>query len=221
MNTLTRELVTVDSSYLEWSTLNAEQHISESLGRPITLPEELEEALAGDYVTQHEEAVLEYLEELTGVPYEQVHRDNTYNYEQDLDSSLLWSVFAPVDCSDWIWAHDVFVAVAIHQGGDVRGNYGPDQLYRVDCIAETGFLDVVLSWYLDPIRDREQYERELDDLNQRLDRGYSRYPYGELEKMLSPGCKPTWSEKRQAWMVKVDGIPIPCTITPEAPYYGG
>jgi hypothetical protein len=221
MNTLARDLVTVDRSYLEWSTLSAEEHVRESLGKPIKLPEELEELLNGDYVTQHEEQVLAWLEELTGVPYEQVHRDNTYNYEQDLDSSLLWSVFAPVDCSDWIWAHDVFVAVAIHQGGDVRGNYGPDRLYRVDSLGETGFLDVVLSWWLDPIRDREQYERELDNLNQRLDRGYSGYPYGELEKMLAAGSKPAYCTKRQAWMVKVDGIDVPCTITPQAPYYGG
>jgi hypothetical protein len=125
--TAIKPLVTVDTRYLEWSSLSAEQHVVESLGNPVNLPEELEELLARDYVTEHEGEVLAYLEELTGVAYEHVHRDNTYNHEQDLDSSLLWSVFAPVDCSDWIWANDVFVAVAIHEGGDVRGNYGPDR----------------------------------------------------------------------------------------------
>ena len=221
MNTLTRELVTVDHSYLEWSTLSAEEHVRESLGKPITLPEELEELLNGDYVTQHEDEVLAFLKDLTGREYEAVITDNTYNHEQDLDASILWTAFARVDRSDWLWAEDVFVAVAIHQGGDVRGNYGPDSLYRVDSIAESGFLDVMLSWHLEPIRDSEQYERELDRMNERLSQGYASYPYGELEGMLAAGSKPAWSEKRQAWMVKVDGIDVPCTITPQAPYYGG
>ena len=216
-----KPLVTVDTRYLECSSLSAEQHVVESLGNPVNLPEELEELLARDYVTEHEGEVLAYLEELTGVAYEHVHRDNTYNHEQDLDSSLLWSVFAPVDCSDWIWANDVFVAVAIHEGGDVRGNYGPDRFYRVDSLAETGFLDVVLSWYLSPIRDQDQYESKLEDHNQRLSNGWSNYPFGQLEEILAPGSKPAWSEKRQAWMVRVDGIPVPCIVTPEPPYYCG
>jgi len=221
MKNTTIDLVTVDPSCLEWATLSTEEHIEESLGQPIKLPEDLEELLAGDYVTQHEGQVLDYLEELTGQPYEHVYRDNTYNHEQDLDSSILWSVFAPVGCSDWLWANDVFVSVAIHIGGDVRGNYGPDRLYRVDSIAETGFLQVTLGWWLEPVREVPEYSRQLDDINSRLSPGYSDYPFGELERSLAAGCKPAFSAKRNAWMVRVDGLPVPCAVHPVAPYYGG
>lgn len=221
MNRNSKQLVTVDPSYLEWSTLSSEGHVSEALGEPLQLPDDLDELLAGDYVTQHESRVLEYLEGLTGVEYEHAYRGNTYNGEQDLDSSILWSVFAPVGCSDWLWAQDVFVAVAIHQGGDVRGNYGPDRLYRVDSIAETGFLDVVLSWHLEPVRECPEYSRQLERLNERLESGYSGYPYSQLEQMLMAGCKPAYSHKRDSWMVRVDGLPVPCTVQPVAPYYGG
>jgi hypothetical protein len=75
----------------------------------------------------------------------QLTRDNTYNSENDLSSELNLTVYGE-EGSDWCWADDVYVAICVHKGGDVRGNYGGVRIYRADSLADTGFFDWVMGW---------------------------------------------------------------------------
>lgn len=93
--------------------------------------------------------ILECINAQAGRPYIEAARDNVYNHENDFDSVFTWTVYAPEDASDWVWSGDVFVAVCVHRGGDVRGNYGRVRIFRADSLADCGFLDWVIGWYAD------------------------------------------------------------------------
>jgi len=217
------DLVTINKRYPECCTLNAAAHIAESLGEPLKLPDSLQKLLDEHWANSEEAEpdLLQLFELMTGSTYKQVHRDNTYNHESDLDCFYVWSVYADANCPDWCWRHDVFVVVEMGAGGDPRYSaYGAAQIYRLDdsCLGDTGFLDLVLGWWAAPIR--ETYDpTEIDSLNDRLSIGYSSNPYYEMESLLY--AKPIWSEKRQAFLVRFKDTPYPVTLVPHAPHYGG
>lgn len=101
-----------------------------------------------------------------------VTRDNVYNGENDFSSMFTYSVYANEhDQDDWLYA-DVYIAVCVHRGGDVRGNYDSVRLFKVSDPASLGFFDWTLSWTINgDIEASERYER-----------GYSSAPTYEVEK---------------------------------------
>jgi hypothetical protein len=217
------DLVTIDKRYPECCTLNAAEHIRESLGEPLKLPGSLQGLLNESWANSEEAEpdLLQLFALMTGSTYKQVHRDNTYNHESDLDSFFVWSVYADTNCKDWCWRRDVFIVVEMGSGGDPRYSaYGPAQVFRLEdvCLGDTGFFDLVLGWWSEPIR--ASYDSAaIDSMNDRIGIGYSSHPYYELENLLY--AKPIWSERRNAFIGRFRGTPYPVTLMPEAPHYGG
>lgn len=214
----TKQIATADPKWFDCPNLDTDLHIEESLGSPIKLPDNIDNS---DWVSEQESALLRLFARLTYTQYEQVTRDNTYNSENDFSSNFVFSIFAPVDCSDWCYCDDLFVAIEKHLGGDVRGNYGNFEVYRVDNIAESGFFDWVVGWYAQPIAD--DYDSEFPDLQRLNDRfciGYSSWPTGEVQDALI-SKKPTWSEKFNCYVARLANVPFPVKLEPVEPYYCG
>ncbi len=133
---------------------------------------------------------------------QQLARDNSYNSEQDLSSQINFTIYGPEGC-DWCWADDIYVALCVHRGGDVRGNYGRCRIYRVDSLADTGFLDWTLGWHVEsaPLYgvDQDDLDKEhlaglpwaVDErLSERCSPGYASLPSSELysETTSSDSC---------------------------------
>lgn len=116
---------------------------------------------------------------------QQLARDNTYNSEQDLSSQFAFTVYGPEGC-DWCWADDIYVALCVHRGGDVRGNYGRCRIYRVDSLADTGFFDWTIGWHVEaaPLSGVDQ-----DDLDQKHLAGL---PWA-VDERLSERCSPGYA----------------------------
>jgi len=116
---------------------------------------------------------------------QQLARDNTYNSEQDLSSQINFTVYGPEGC-DWCWADDIYVALCVHRGGDVRGNYGRCRIYRVDSLADTGFFDWTIGWHVEaaPLSGVDQ-----DDLDQKHLAGL---PWA-VDERLSERCSPGYA----------------------------
>lgn len=116
---------------------------------------------------------------------QQLARDNTYNSDQDLSSQINFTVYGPEGC-DWCWADDIYVALCVHRGGDVRGNYGRCRIYRVDSLADTGFFDWTLGWHVEaaPLSGVDQ-----DDLDQKHLAGL---PWA-VDERLSERCSPGYA----------------------------
>lgn len=219
---LRTETVSVDPKYWDCPTLDADQHISESLGKRLELPESVD---SDQWATEQNEALCRWFARLGHQQYEQAARDNTYNQENDLSANYVYSVFAPVDCSDWLWCDDVFVVIENHLGGDVRGNYGPLAVYRVDQLAETGFFDLVCGWYASPINSEsvsylaDCEHPELQAANNRLSVGYSSHPTSEIRNLLWQGCEPVWSEQLGCYVARLADVPFAVRLVPTEPYY--
>lgn len=213
----------IDTKYPECCSIDAAHHIKESLGSPIDLPPSLADNLAQDWAAteQNHADLLALFALITGEQYKEVHRDNTYNHETDISKFFVFTVYAPVGCQDWCWQRDTFVVVEIGAGGDPRYcSYSGAQVYRLDdtTIADCGFLDWRLSYWLEPIASG--YDRSLiDNLNDRLSSGYSSYPYDELRGACH--SEPVWNDGQGAFMCRPKGIPFPCRMMPVPPYYGG
>jgi hypothetical protein len=214
----TKQIAIADPKWFDCPTLDTDLHIEESLGSPIKLPDNIDNS---DWVSEQETALLRLFARLTHTQYEQVLRDNTYNTENDFSSNFVFSIYAPIDCPDWMYCDDLFVTIEKHLGGDVRGNYGNFEIYRVDNIAESGFFDWVVGWYAQPIDDN--YDSEFPDLQRLNDRfciGYSSWPTGEVKDALI-SKEPTWSEKFNCYVARLANVPFPVTLHPVEPYYCG
>lgn len=74
--------------------------------------------------------------------------DNTYNNENDLSSEFYFNAFTTSDSSDWIYDKHLILAVCVHQGGDVRGNYDGPTFYRPggSSCDDLQWLEWVASW---------------------------------------------------------------------------
>lgn len=212
-------MINYDHANYDCCTLNTAAHISESLGTPLTLPPTLADKLSESWANECEEDLLALFELMTGAPYKQAARDNTYNNQTDLDNHVVFTVYADESCPDWCWRGDTFVVCEIGKGGDPRYcGYDLAGIYRVDSLAETGFLDFVLGWWAEPISDRYD-PSELDRVNDRLSIGYSSNPTCELGELAV--SEPLWSDKRNGYVCRFDGVPYPCVVRPHAPHYGG
>ena len=218
-------VASADPKWWDCPTLDTAAHIAESLGEPLTLPDHID----GDgWVSEAEDALCRWFARLTHQQYEHVHRDNVYNHENDFSSQFVFSVFAPVDRSEWLYSDDVFITVERHLGGDVRGNYSSFQVFRVDSIADSGFLDWVCGWRAEPIRSESSSDllalledSELSAANDRLSIGYSSHPTSELRSLLWQGTEPVWSERHGCYVARLADVPFAVKLHPTEPCYGG
>ena len=218
------DFVTVDQRYLECSAINTEAHLRASLGDPLELPEHID---SGAWVSDEEERLCRWFARMTHQQYRHILRDNTYNSENDLSSNFVFSVFAPEDCSDWIWANDVFIVVETHLGGDVRGNYGAFQVFRVDSVGDSGFLDWTLGWHASPINsDAVDFLAKCEDqtlqrANDELSNGWSSHPTSHLlQDVIMPNTEPTWSDRLNCWVARLKDVDFAVRLEPQEPCYG-
>lgn len=186
-----------------------EEHLKESLGEPLKLPSELQEDL-GDSSEPH---ILKLLSRNYGKQYKKVHRDNSYNHESDLDHFFVYTVYAPVGTSDWVWERDCFLSVEVGEPGDPRYvYYSPATFYRVDgCIGETGFLNWRISWQAEPIR-KGMNTAVFNQWNEKFQFGHSQSP----SSTVSESCyeTPIWCDRRKAHVGRIIGTSCPCLFTP-------
>lgn len=213
----------LDKKYPGFCAIDMAHHVAESLGSPLKLPSSMDDNLSADWAaTESNHAdLLRLFELMKGCEYKEAYRDNTCNNQSDLNNFMVFTVYAPAGCPDWAWARDTFVVVERGSGGDPRYSaYGAAEVYSLDdtTVAECGFLDLQLSWWLEPIG--ELYDPSLlDDLNDRLSAGYSSSPFYQLEECAY--APPVWSEQRQGYIVRPKGVPYACRAVPVLPAYGG
>lgn len=116
--------------------------------------------------------------------FEAVMRENTFNCENDFDDHLQFTVYADPECGDWLYS-SCMVAICWGDGGaDPRyAVYSTPRLFQFDSLAESGFLDWVIGWYVtkDGDADFELQETSI---------GYSSNPTHELETFLD--CLGEW-----------------------------
>lgn len=140
-------------------------------------------------------------------------RDNVYNNEQDFDNVFTWTVYAPTTSGDWVYAPYAYVAICRHVGGDPRGAYHCADVYRVDdALAENGFCDWVVGWYVVDAETNSPIERAEDYAV-----GYAQHPTSELEQALDnedPDDPFTW--KDGAYRARINGRAVVCH--PELPF---
>lgn len=214
------EIVSVDPKFWDCPSLSSDEHISQALGEPIELPESID---CGSWVRDCEDELLAHFKELTGEFYSFQTCDNTYNSENDFDSNFLFTIAAPCAAGSCFYCHDVFVIVEKHLGGDVRGNYGPFAVYRVDNLGETGFFNWRVGWYVSPVNQARVLDqidtKEIDDLNQQFSVEYSSSPTSQVRNHLLNGCEPTWSERLNCFVARFDNLEFVCRLDVCEPYY--
>jgi len=220
---MSNNLVNIDPHYLECCSIDTGAHIEGSLGKPLQLPAELD---SSNWATESQESLCSWFAVLTGNQYTEIFRDNTYNSENDFSSNFVFSIFAPDGCRDWLYCDDVFVVIETHLGGDVRGNYGPFQVFRVDDVAESGFLDWTLGWYAEPINPHSvDYQAKLDNqelqrANEEMRTGYTSCPSSHLlNGLVMPNTTPTWSERLNCWVGRLRDVDFAVKLHPQEPFY--
>ena len=167
------------TGYLHDASINTVGWLEQKLGPGRTI--ETEGEFQPDW--DNSEEVREYIEKIEGREYRLVHRDNVYNSENDFNQVFTFSIYTPADSDDggeWYYNDDVYVAVTLHRGGDVRGNYGHPRLHKPSqSLADSGFLDWVLGWHVvdakteEPIASADRYQV-----------GYAANPTSELNRYL-------------------------------------
>ena len=135
----------------EWEcfTINTEKWLEEVLEEDKYI-----NGLIEDLENEHDgwsHCIGEVLCEYVFKNYEIKCRDNTYNYSSDFTSDINFTVIAPEDCDDWYYSDTAIVLLELHQGGDVRGNYGSCKAYRLSGQSEAAFLDVHCGVYLETL----------------------------------------------------------------------
>ena len=208
-------ICSVDPFYWDCPILNTDAHIKAALGDPIELPEYVD---SGSWANESD-SLRRYLSFLDCGPIIQHCRDNTYNSENDLSAQFIYTIFAPHDVADWLWADDIYVAIEKHLGGDVRGNYSDFQVYKVDNIAETGLFDIVCGWYVEPVGFTAP-SPELENINDRLCVGYSSHPTSQLSDYLLANTEPAYNKELNCYIGRLSDYPYPVKLQVTEPWYG-
>lgn len=210
-------MVTIDKNHFDCCYLDSESHIRESLGEPLVLPQSIQES-------EQEEDFLRLFSLMKGCDYELVVRNNTYNEETDLDQFFVYSVYAPVGSSDWVWQRDTFVRVEMGQPGDPRYvNYNHPEVYDLGdtMLGDSGFFNWTLSWFAQYLIAGEvstESDNHIEDINSRISDGYSCNPTHELRQLCY--ADPIWVEKFDGYVARPKYRSFPMVFRPEAPIYG-
>ena len=195
-------MIIIDKRYPDYTAIDTELFVQRTVGHNnpengIELPDDVYNAEWSD----ESDLITQFISNREDTIYQSVYRDNVCNHENNFSNVFVFEVFVPVDCSDWYYADDAYISVSVHRGGDVRGNYGETQLYRVaDCIAESGFLDWVLGWDVCDL----QGNRIDNSVTYRFEIGYSDNPWREMLNYI-PEKTIHWSDKRQSLVGRYNG----------------
>lgn len=213
------DLIETSKESFYFCALNSEAHIKESLGEPLKLPPAILEAL-GD--GNHEDNLLYLFSLITGHEYERVVRDNTYNYETDLNEFFIYSVYAPKANRDWMWSQDCFVTVEMGAPGDPRYvHYSDPKVYRPKApLAETGFFDWNLGWYGLYLKQGQMHYSQdpfMEEVNNEICQGSGSNPARKLNEICYG--EPVWVEKYRGYVARAKGSPCPLVFFPTAPCY--
>lgn len=181
------DLITIDRTFWDCTAIDTDAWLERVLGQPVAYE------CDGRWLSDQKYKVLEFVEnDNPGTEYRCTDIDNTYNNENDFSSVFQWQVFYPADAGDWLYADDVYVAIEVHQGGDVRGNYGAVRLYRADDLADSGFFDWCIGWHVNYANGEQVPD------NDRFSVGYSSNPTCEVQRHLKGDwqARVQWSDKR-------------------------
>jgi hypothetical protein len=175
-----------DISSVERNELYAEINTAEWLESVLDRQTTLESMFAA-WCEAEEKSDEDHAEFLEVLGYKQVAADNSCNSENDFSSVFNFYVYQRGDSKhEWYYDDDAIVALAIHRGGDVRGNYGAYQLYKGGSSMGEGlssFLDYNASWHIEKGVDEKGEELSDDDMrgvDEKWECGYSHYPTGRL-----------------------------------------
>lgn len=189
-------MIKYNKNFPECTAIDTETWLTETLGKPIELPDAVYDADWSDEAGE----IIKFLADKTGVEYKAVRRDNVYNHENSFSNIFVYEIFAPVYCRDWAYADDIYVSVSVHRGGDARVNYGRTRLYKIDCIGETNFFDWSIGWCFYTLTDDF-----LEQLSGKTEQHYSSYPWGELTDVVNEKTI-KWSDKYQCFLGRrIDG----------------
>lgn len=190
------DIIQIDHKFPEYTSINTEEWLSRVLGSEVLSGGELEESISNKWLTQSQDEILEAIQNAEGIEYKCTDVDNVYNNENDFSSVFQYQIFYPEGETDWYYADNIYVAIEVHQGGDVRGNYGRVRLYKVDDLVSSGFLDWVIGWSVNYADGTEVPE------NDRFSIGYASHPFSEMQSHLKDGYKAEvwWSEKRGCYI---------------------
>lgn len=188
--------VGTDGGYSYDACIDTDVFIERTLGQD----RELCDGLPDSYNDTHCRELRDRMDEFG---YEFVAGGATCNNENDLSDDFIYAIYAKDSCSDWCWGE---VIVAVQMGG-YQGAYGDVRLFAVDSVADTGFLDWVVSWYVErevTILPETRFATALTEwndwteLSERASCGYSSNPGYEMRKTIDAeyaGC----DDERGEW----------------------
>lgn len=167
-------------------SIDTDQWIENRLG------EALEYKCSGDWAAEQYDSIVEFLNAKTGLEFEFKDSGNTYNHENHFSSTMQFHFFVPVGSTDWLYDKNLYVAIEQHRGGDVRGNYGAVELYKV--WDGSYFYDWTLNWVVwfangDEVPQSEQGQ---------YDAGWSSNSSHHLDSHMRK--TPVWSERYQCFV---------------------
>lgn len=200
--------IILDQKHWDWQCIDTESFLASTLGEELELPDSIDPDV---WDTEQEDELLEFFQSLTDKEYTLATRDNTYNNQNDLSQECIYAIYTPSDSPDWLFAADSFIVVQVHQGGDVRGNYGRLRIYRSDFLGDSEFFGWSIGWHVEPISER--YNHSLDYINDQLSPGYSQNPSYHLVSNFIQ-CEPVFSKKLNSYVVKLQDIAFPCKLSP-------
>jgi len=187
--------------------IDRQAHLKEALGRPLSLPDLLHDAIREadriDDVADNLISLFTLLRDDYTQPADwQIFSFSSANEDNDLTGDISAYVF--YTGGDVFWSRDCFAVI----DADV---------YRInDCLGDTGLVDWTLGYWLRPL-DGSAPCKELERLNNRVCRGYSDWPYGELENALYH--PPVWSAERGCYVARPHNVPFVCRVDVYGPSY--
>ena len=204
-------------TYLWDASINTNAWLSQLFGEPLDL-DIPNEAWDNDSVVRglcEDHASIEANESTQLI---EATRENVYNGENDFNQVFTFTIYSTIDDKDeWYYGNDaVYIAVCLHLGGDVRGNYGNAKVYRCDDVYKDAlqyFLDWTIGWHVVRANNGESIEE-----NDRFQIGYAQNPTSELESALDGDHdeKGEWIDG--AFHAKMDGEKVICYPSTNASY---
>ncbi len=214
-------MIIIDKHSAEWCSIDTEQWLQQVTDEEIT--EQVAELVNLEgWLTEKDAVLVGAISQLSDchfqdqIPFKFTRVENTYNSENDFSSEFQFMIIYPED-EDWAYS-DCYLAVEVHQGGDVRGNYGPIRVFKCSNLAEQGFFDWCFGWMV------VTSDGERSDRADEFQIGYAANPTSQLMSNVTELDKSKrwpelhFSERHDCFVGWVDGRA--CKCWPEA-YVGG
>lgn len=172
-----------EDSYLS-ATINTDVWLESVLGEPDAglqgaFDGFVEASEVGEY-----EGIYDFI---SAMGWTEATADNTYNHENDLDGTIDFVVATRDGSEEWYYSSGAVIFLRRHHGGDVRGNYGPVEVYKLNEDDAHSFLRPVVSWYFTNILDPEGNAVPDSDTwkyDEKYQEGYTSNPTYTLQEEL-------------------------------------